>query len=397
MYKKIVITCLSLGITAMLTGCNDNTAYYDTDSTLVEATGDTYIYDKTAIDRSKAESVAKGFIGAIQNGDFETARNLIDLDDITFVSPDDIEYVVKRTLIGFMIDNPDAEVYGAYLSESAGTAYYSFYTNSNYNYNSLYTLNLLIDDNNNWSVKRDSFVKSKVYVYTPKDVRLFINDVEATSKYQVSVDNNTDVYCITDIARRSYTTSIVSSIFGKIDGTLEIETYNPQNQEEDKTIEINREITPELFDELGNRVMSIYNQIYGMIESNQDVTNLNQFIYDDKNYKFFEQIYQKAILARQDYKNNETYQKYTNTELLEFWQNPSVKSYVFSHDTIVLNMVIHLRWDNTLTGIAEEELICAGVKLSKNPGGKWLLNDITSGAWMTLQNNLDESQGVDAW
>ena len=85
----------------------------------------------------------------------------------------------------------------------------------------------------------------------------------------------------------------------------------------------------------------------------------------------------------------------TDTEILEYWQNPAVASYVFSNNTIVLNMVLKIRWLNE--GVAQSEMICAGVKLTKESGGSWLINDITPGAWTVLQDGLDESQGVDAW
>lgn len=373
---------------------------------LVEATEPEYVYSVNNIDRTNAESVAKGFVGAIQNKDFETAKSLINLSDDTFLSDKDLEYVIRRTNIGYMIGNPEAEAYSPVLKEVTGQATYNFYTTEELSYDLMVRIQLELNDDNLWSINKETYVKNEVSLYVPKGVRLFINDFEVPSDYKVKTENNLDIYTLVDIARREFTTSIVSSIFGQINGSLDIPVYdeanpyNSQYNDMDKTpIEVNRFVTPELFKELGNRVMDIYNSIYILMDNEAPPEELNQFIYDEKNYKFFEQYYQQSLKTRQGVYMDSTLtgHLYTDVELLEFWQNPSVASYVFSNDTIVINTIMKIRWNDNSSNTTCSEMISAGVKLTKAPGGEWLLNDITRGAWTTLTNGLDESQGVDAW
>lgn len=406
--NKLKLLLVHLLVAFSFTGCktatNVATNNQENEPILIEASEPEYKYSANSIDRTSAESVVNGFLGAIQNKDFITAKSLINLNDDTFLSNEDLEYVIRRTKIGYMIGNPGAPINNPKFTEANGTAEYTFYTTETADYAYIATIKLELNDQNLWSINKENFVKDEMTLYVPKGVRLFINDAEVPEVYKVKSENNLDIYTVIDIARREFTTTIVSSIFGQIKGTLDVpiydesDRYNADNQNVGP-VEVNRIVTPELFEELGNRVMDIYNSVYVLMDNEASAEELNQFIYDKKNYKFFEQYYQQSLKTRIGVYNNDTVvgHLFTNVEMLEFWQNPSVSSYVFSNDTIVLNTIMKIRWTNNSINESESEMISAGVKLTKAPGGEWLLNDITKGAWTTLTNGLDESQGVDAW
>lgn len=401
MNKKINLFLSALIFTSMLSGCGDkgselsNVNVATTTEPVVEA----YVPGK--VDKTSLLDVAECFIQSIQNKDFNTALSLLDVKDTTFISPDDLEYIIRRSIIGYMIGDTSATKYNESHSESAGTGTYSFYVDTSYNVNSMYSLSLKVNDNNEWAISSASFVKDNVEMFVPTGVRFYLNDIEVPEKLKVRTENSVDIYCIPCIARRTFKTTIVSSIFDEITGEIEIPAYNPlavSNPNDTNIIEIYREITPELFNDLGNYVTDLYNSIYTMMDSEESAENLNTYIGGNKNYKWLEEYYVAGINARlsQNFGDEISYvHTKTDTEILEYWQNPAVASYVFSNNTIVLNMVLKIRWLNE--GVAQSEMICAGVKLTKESGGSWLINDITPGAWTVLQDGLDESQGVDAW
>lgn len=397
--KNLCLISLVLS-SLLLTACgkNNDTDYDYSDQTPVMTEEVTeYKYSASSIDRSSGESVAKGFMEAIKNSDFKTARNLINLEDGYLLTEEDVEYVIRRTLIGYMIGQPDITVYGEQYSELSGTASYGFYTDPNYNYNYYYGMKLSLNESNAWGLDKIGFVKDETLCYVPEGVRLYLDDEEVPTSYKVKTENNTDVYRLTELARKEHKTRIVSSTFGEIDGVLTVPSYDINNPSADNNaipIEVDREITPELFKELGVIVQDMYNNIYLMMDIEDSAENLNQYITSSKNYKFLEEKYQAGINARLSV-NGENGHSKSQVEVLEFWQNPAVSSYVYSNDTIVLNMVLHIRWLEN--GVARSEKICSGTKLTKEPGGEWLINDITAGAWRTLDSGLDESQGVDAW
>ena len=407
-YKRITslylgIFLLFVGATVLATGCSKKSTVTTTESGdeiidgEIVTTTQPYVYNPSTIENNSARSVAEGFIEAIKNKDFATARSLINLSDGNLLTTEDVEYVVRRTLIGYMIGNPESQVYGASYYENSGKATYSFYTDPNYNYNYSYSLSLSLNDNNEWKLNKISFVKDYTYCYVPEGVRLYLDGEEVPASYKVKTDNNTDVYKLPELARKDHDTMIVSSIFGEIKGTISIPVYNPNNPDLDKDdtpIEVYRQITPELFNTLGERVKTIYNTIYKMMDNDDSAENLNPFITTQKNYKFLEEKYQAGLSARLSYVDGITHAK-TNVEILEFWQNPAVSSYIYSSDTIVVNMVLSIRWNEG--DAVRSEYICSGTKLTKEAGGEWLLNDITKGAWTTLQPGLDESKGVNAW
>lgn len=401
MNKKTSFFLSALVFASMLSGCGDKSSELSNVgvATTTEPVIESYVPGQ--VNRTSMLDVAEYFIQAIQNNDFSTAVSLLDVKDNTFISPDDLEYIVRRSIIGYMVGDPSATQYNVDYSESAGTGSYSFYVDTSYNVNSVYSLSLKVDDNNEWSISSIPFVKDNVEMFVPTGVRFYLNDIEVPEKLKVRTENSVDIYCIPCIARRNFKTTIVSSIFDEITGELEIPAYDPlavPNPNDTDIIEIYRKITPELFDDLGNYVTELYNSIYTMMDSEESAENLNSYIGGDKNYKWLEEYYVAGINARlsQDLGDEVNYvHTKTDTEILEYWQNPAVDSYVFSNNTIVLNMVLKIRWLDE--GVAQSEMICAGVKLTKEPGGSWLINDITPGAWTVLQDGLDESQGVDAW
>lgn len=401
MNKKTSFFLSALVFASMLSGCGDKSSELSNVgvATTTEPVIESYVPGQ--VNRTSMLDVAEYFIQAIQNNDFSTAVSLLDVKDNTFISPDDLEYIVRRSIIGYMVGDPSATQYNVDYSESAGTGSYSFYVDTSYNVNSVYSLSLKVDDNNEWSISSIPFVKDNVEMFVPTGVRFYLNDIEVPEKLKVRTENSVDIYCIPCIARRNFKTTIVSSIFDEITGELEIPAYDPlavPNPNDTNIIEIYRKITPELFDDLGNYVTELYNSIYTMMDSEESAENLNSYIGGDKNYKWLEEYYVAGINARlsQDLGDEVNYvHTKTDTEILEYWQNPAVDSYVFSNNTIVLNMVLKIRWLDE--GVAQSEMICAGVKLTKEPGGSWLINDITPGAWTVLQDGLDESQGVDAW
>lgn len=392
-FNKFVTAAM---VFTILTGCSGNTVANDSlTDTSSESTAE---YTTVDIDRTSAQTVAEGFINAIENSDFVTALSLIDIQDGTYLTPEDLEYVIRRSIIGYMIGQPEAFMNSPYFNESSGEATYNFYTTEDYDIETLYTLDLTLNESNVWCIKKTNFVKESVLFYVPEGVRFYLNDIEIGTKYKQRTENSVDIYCVPEVARRSFTTTIVSSIFGEITGELAIPMYNaldPTTFEEGEPIEVYREITPQLFEELGARTQYMYNEIYLMMDSESPAENLNQFITGSKNYKFVEQYYNNGISARRSVSTDTNAHRYTGTEILEFWQNPNMVSYVYSNDTIVLNMILSMRWLNE--GSIESAKLSAGVKLTKTPGGEWLINDITPGAWINLINGIDESDGVNAW
>lgn len=400
-YKSLALLLTILcGLPSVLTGCKDeeDTVPAGNVDVTMSSTEPTE-FTPTSIDRTSAQSVADGFINAIQSGDFQTVRSLINITDGTYLTPEDLEYVIRRSLIGYMIGQPGAFMNAPNLYEQSGKAIYSFYTTTGFDLSTCYSLNMELNEANEWSLCKQNFVKDSVLFYVPAGVRFYINDNEIGSNYKVSTENSVDIYRVPEVARRNFTTTIVSSIFGEISGEVSIPAYNemdPLTYEEGEPIEVYREITPELFNELGERAKDIYNSVYQMMDSEASAENLNQYITSAKNYKFLEQYYNSGINIRRGISlDDNNVHQFTDTEILEFWQNPSVVSYVYSNDTIVINTILSLRWIRA--GAVEAAKISAGVKLTKTPGGEWLLNDITPGAWTSLINGMDESNGVNAW
>lgn len=387
-------------MTTFITGCGDSSL---TGTSQVEMTTEpvTESYSASSIDRTNMLSVAQGFINAIRNNDFDTALQLVDVKDNTFFTTDNLDYVIHHSSIGYLVGDTEAEIYGERSSENAGAGTYVFYTDSScYDYYQ-YKLELKLDDSNLWVITKEPFVVENFQMYVPKNVRFYLNDVEVPLTYKTKTENSLDVYTIPYISRCSYDTAILSSTFGEIDGSITVPEYTSSDTyyvEDTEPIEINRSVPQDKFDELMDYVVNLYNNIYTMMDNDESPELLDQYIGGEKNYKWLEEYYVAGINARMSTKTGtdiESYHQYTNTEILEYWQNPAVESYVFSDDTIVLNMVLKQRWLND--DVAETEMICAGIKLTKTPGGDWLINDITSGAWTRLEDGLDESMGVDAW
>lgn len=390
----------ALLFSALLTGCKgESEVPVDIDNPTSGLSEYSESYSPFNIDRTSAESVATGFINAIKNADFTTAKSLININDGTYLNAEDLEYVVRRSLIGHMIGQPNAYTTTPNFTEHAGTASYSFYIDDSYNLQSYYQIDLELDESNNWCITKENFVKDTVVFYVPEGVRFYLNDIEIGNMYKVRTENSVDIYRVPEVARRTFKTTIVSSVFGSITGELSIPMYDQFKEEtykEGDPIEVNRIITSELLEELGERTQFMYNQIYEMMDSELSAENLNQYITSEKNYKFLEQYYNNGVNVRKSVSLDDTSHRYTNTEILEFWQNPSVPSYVYSTDTIVINIILSLRWVRE-GKVVESSKLSAGVKLTKTPGGEWLLNDITPGAWTNLTNGLDESNGVNAW
>lgn len=399
MKKLSKIVAVILAISSVITGCKNNNVEESLQTSELEQVTEStteYVYSPSNIDRNSSKSVADGFMKALVYKDFGTILSLIDLRDGELLTEEDIEYVLRRTIISYIIGQPEALIYRAYHSESAGTASYSFGTTESYDYDREFTLNMKLNDSNLWVIDKTLFVKSATQMYVPEGVRFYLDGKEIPSSYKIKTQNHLDIYELPELARKEHTTSIVSSVFGEISGSVIIPSYsyNDENTYKvGKPIEVYRQITPELLNELGERVKNIYNIVFNMMDTESDVQSLNQFITDGKNYKFLEEDYQAGISSRIG--SSQDGHQYTDTEILEFWQNPSYVSYVYSNDTIVVNMVLQIRWYEGSR--ARSEMICSGTKLTKQPGGEWLLNDVTPAAWRTLQSGLDESQGVDAW
>ena len=347
-------------------------------------------------DRSSAYSTVSAYLSYIKAGDYYSARDLINLTDGTFLSSEDLEYVLRRSLLSGIVGNPNGIVLEDTFKESSGTASLDVFTDNSYSIDKLYTIDLLLNEDNEWSINPIGLVKEVWTCFTPADVRLFLNGIEVDEKYKLKTENSLDYYVIPEIARRDFNTEIISSIFGSIKGSVQIPEYNRLVLEmEEKPYEINRTIVGELFSQVTLDIKNIYNQVYIHMDNLDAAENITPLLHPSRSYRLFEVYYQSGIDTRKSLTAEST-PRYMRTEVLEIMQNPDVISYVFSKDTIVVNIILSLRWENTTTGMVESEKIITAVKVKKS-GATWLLDDIRANGWNTLQNGLIENTTVETW
>lgn len=349
-------------------------------------------------DPGTPENIRDVFLNAIRNNDMRKIYELIDLEDKTFLSIDDVEYVLRRSTISHIIgnDSPYNYVNG---SVNGGKAVYYIDAFNDYDVNNDFAIKLTLNAENEWCVDYEMFAKDEFVCYCPVGVRLFLNEIEVPRKLITKRDDNYEYYTLHGITYRDWNTKIVSSSFGEIDGVIEVfdDSDAYYNKVEDSYVEIPKEIGLDLFDEVSNSVKDIYGSIYQMMDNNAPAEDLNQFICSEKDYTYFEQWYQIAVESKFDYYNNlngNTDMLITNIMILEVYQNPNVISYVYNDNTVVVNLVLHIRWNNKDT-IRSNKIVTAAKMVKED--GKWLLSDIKPNAWVDFQSNDSNASNVGNW
>lgn len=344
------------------------------------------------------EEVKDSFMDCIKNNDMRKIYEMVYLEDKRFMSAEDIEYVLRRSNISHLIGNDgqfgcsSGRVYG-------GSATFDIDGYNDTNYQNDFTLKLVLDESNEWRIDSSIFAKSEVVFYCPVGVRLFLNELEVPTEFISKRDANYDYYTLHGVTYREWNTKMVSSSFGELNGKIEVidDSDKYYNKIEDSYIEIPKEISLELFDEVSGSVKDIYTQVYQMMDNNAPAEDLNQFICSEKDYTYFEQWYQTAILNKLNSyadPDGEPEMLLTNVMILDIYQNPNVISYVYSDNTIVVNLIMHVRWNNR-DNIRSNKFVTAAKMVKEN--GQWLLSDIKPNAWIDFTTNDSSANNVGNW
>lgn len=341
---------------------------------------------------SSPESFYNAFMDALTKNDIKFIHENILAEDKTFLSEEDVEYVLRRSHLSHFVGNTITLNITPTFSTQGGVSTVTInpYEN-NYDVEKYFYLKLVLSDENEWQIDPSNFSETKYYCYTPKGVRFYLNDREVSTAYKTKTENNLDFYEIENIAYRNWDTKLVSSSFGEINGSIAIEMPKLYAYNEKKWIEIPKTLSSELFTEITGQVTDIYNKIYNMIDNGSPAEELNQFICTGKDYKYLEQHYYDAI---NNYTNTDGSKKLYNIMILEVYQNPSVNSYVFSDDSVVVNVVMDVRWNVSDTNIHNNKVTTA-MKVTKE-GDKWLLNEIKPNG-LSYINGSSSSENVGQW
>lgn len=414
MRKKIGIKFIALLLPlVLLTGCKNNdidellNSPDNTNQNLIPATDQSTTeldnIGNNSFDSTDAVSVIEAFLSSVKHADFDTAYSLLNIPEDAICSKEDLEFNLRRGSLSYLIGgSDDALLYDYTIANYDNGSSACFYTRETSDKRFYYEVTAILQNDNTFKIDYTPYIQKYVMVYVPSGVRLFIGDKEISTTNITKTQNSLDIYKLNYPCRIDYQTTLISSVFGELTGTLSLPRYDFTLSENvnyvDEPLEVPRSVSQDLFNELATRSCDIYDNIYKMMESKEDVTALDKYIYYEKSYKFLEQYYDLGLQSRfsTNKVTGDTVQLARDVQILEYWQNPSKVSYVYSDNTIVLNMILHLYWKD-ISDKACEELISVGIKLSKDPGGEWLLNDITKNAWTVLTDGLDESNGIDNW
>jgi hypothetical protein len=353
----------------------------------VDAVGEEYY--------SSPESFYNSFIDAVSRNDMVFIYDNIATDNNEYLTKEDVEYVLRRSTISHFIGNPINASLSPKFNTQGGVSTIEFNTIEGvYDISKIFKLNLKLSEDNKWQIDPAMLSKDIYYCYVPSGVRFYLNDKEVPDKYKTKTENNLDFYEIPNVAYRDWSTKLVSSSFGEINGEINVvapEAYSNTN-DQNKWVEIPKTLSSDLFTEVTSQVKDIYSKVYSMIDNNSDSTELNQFTCSNRDYTYFEQYYYDAI---NNYTNTiDSTKLIYNIMILDIYQNPSVESYVFSDDSVVVNVVLSIRW-NTGENNIHSNKITSAMKMTKE-GDKWLLNEIKSNGWSAV-NMSSTSEDVGIW
>lgn len=398
--KRVLAFVLAMSIVCGTTSCKkDDTATSSADANSLVAVED----DADIVDFYDAESTARGFITSVMTGDFTFAKSCLYLKDGSFISTDDLEYVLRRTHLSPIVNNADNltddPLSTLTVTQVGGEATATIFTDTvNFDENTMTTFDLKLNDKNEWRVVPSAWVSEEFKCYVPEGVRFYLNDTEVPESYLYDSGDGIDMYVLPEVAARDYETHIVSSTFGEITGEITVNGYNPDYPEEsDKWVEIPKIPSRKLFTEVSSVLKKDYNAIFKCMEKNKDAKSIQKYLAPDVSYKSLESSYESGLDVRYAYSDDgKSYLANKNCEILKIQQYPYVASYVYSDDSIVLNTTMSMHWKDE-EGSSCTQYVIGAAKMVKHDG-EWYIEDITDGPWTVLEDGLNQTdQDLTGW
>lgn len=390
--------CLSIMVVWTLGGCtssSDANADTEVTETTLETVAEIPLGDTT---ENSPTMVLEKFFDAMRNEDYSGAKDLVyNLEDNIFINDEMFEYVLKRCTFGWMVGNQIFEPvsYTESISENSATVKVAFKKDSESDATN-YLFTFYMDESGEWKVTNDYFCCSDVLIATPKGVRFYLGDTEVPTLYKTKSDEAFDYYTIPLLPSYEYTTHIISSVFGDIQGTMSI----PNNTEEESlTFRTeyqvpNREITEEFFNTIAVRLQEIYNGIYTDMDASQSASSLNKYLSMDTDYRLFATDYEQGVKNLQAAYNRKLDNDATIPTLVKVIRNKSVKSYVYTDSKIAMNVGFIINWQSN--GETQSESFYTSMLLKYE--GDFFLYELNSNSFTTFNPELHEfSNSGEVW
>ena len=382
MIKKRIVLLLSLSVVLTLSSCGKKNSNIEQSSVVGLEKYVTEAPEEIPLEDLTPDEIATNYISSLVEGDIETAYELVDVADSTFFSSDDFEYVVKRSDLSWVINNKTITPGEVSVNIKKGTAEAStYFIQSSGNYEYIY-FNLNLDKDNIWKISSDSYVMSNVIIKSPIGTRLFLDDKEVKSTYLKSSANSYDYYSVPCVARKDWESHVVSSLFGDAVGELIIPDYDQNVEElpEDMEFEVDSSVSSQLFNELKQDILNMYNSIYSNLEAGSDISSIQDFISPNKSIDAFRPVYEKGIASISS-------REISDIRLVDITSLSEYPSFINSESEVVVNMGMELNWYEK-SSIKSTNLVTA-MRLEQ-VNGKWYLAEAYPNAWCDFTPNLKE-------
>ncbi len=397
--KKSVLVSVVLGVVMVsLVGCSNEPkegevyadyGEYDEVSQTLETVSS---LEEETKERETPQVVLEKFLEALREEEFHEARLLVyELEDNLFINDEMFEYIVKRCSFGWMVGNSDYQSLSLKesIKEKTATVELNFTKSSTDSTETTYKFTLKMDESGAWKVANDYFCCSDVLFATPRGVRFYLGDTEVPTTYKTKSDEAFDYYTVPLLPSYEYTTHIVSSVFGDIEGKMSI----PADVDSDESSVFkseyqvpNREITDEFFSSISARIKEIYDGVYNDMASKRPASVLSKYLSVDTDYQLFATDYELGMKLMSAEYNRRIDESISSPTVVKIIRNKSAKSYVYTDSKIAMNVGFVVSWKEGESTQMESFYTSMLLKYE----GEFFVYEANSNSFTTFNNTLRE-------
>lgn len=281
---------------------------------------------------SKSEQAAYDFISAIQKEDYEKVKEFLNVDT-TYITKEDLEWLLPRTSYSDVVGN-EMEIKD--IVSSGGK------TQDNISLKSgpaSVSVNVELNNDNEWKVNCNEFYISDWKVKAPKGVTFKLGEVEAPKTLIESTDERWDTYSIPAVPIKEATLTFSSETFGD----FELKT-TPSTEEYKAILEFDEETANKIYEDV-KKMMNDINAVYD--SGKTETTDYKEFVSDLAAPDFINTLTDNVI-TQYTWNNSLNPKNIKVTQVLGRNDDEKTKPcFVYTTNTIAVNLRVEKKWEES--------------------------------------------------
>ena len=232
-----------------------------------------YYQNNESIDMKKPKSVAKAYVQAAIDKNFNEVLDYIYKPEVNYITVDDLSnYASNSTFYDEVSNGKIKSVTEVYKGDNDATYEVVVKTNDKAN---TYKIDMNVDYKKDWTVVVSDLYVSDYRIEVPTESDLYINNKKVDNSLVKEVKNNHDIYVIPAIAG-SKSTIKVETLFGDLEEEVDISASNSGKSYIPKITD------DKVLEEALENVKKIWNGIYDNYISEAGLSNVKMNYFDEK-------------------------------------------------------------------------------------------------------------------